>query len=121
MESYFSVDNIYRFSEQYVLGIGYYTTFVFVAYSFLKARQFRFDFVVAVEKLSVKRQFVRFVSHEVRTPLNSCVLGLEYLKNMCSGSGSGGQSSDDMLTVLDEILDSCTTVSATAMMNLLCA
>jgi signal transduction histidine kinase len=101
-------------------------------------QKFRFDLVVAKEKLSIKRQFVRYVSHEVRTPLNSCSLGLSYLKNLCekklnetpttqksegseettgeanvvsSSPPSNGVRDDlnGMLTVIDEIADCCDT------------
>jgi signal transduction histidine kinase len=72
-------------------------------------QQFRFELVVAKEKLSIKRQFVRYVSHEVRTPLNSCALGLSYLRNMCTKGPTTEDSSETMLTVIDEIADCCDT------------
>ena len=104
-----------------MLGVGYSVTFFQFILAILMTQQFRLDYVVAVEKLSVKRQFVRFVSHEIRTPLNSCALGLSYLRKMCvdtvappaaAAAPAGAPSADSLVTVIDEILDSCTMVGA---------
>jgi signal transduction histidine kinase/CheY-like chemotaxis protein len=120
----FQFDNIYELCEVYVLATAYTATCFQFLYSNLLTQQFRFDLVVAKEKLSIKRQFVRYVSHEVRTPLNSCSLGLSYLRNMCTAQSVPGShssdsypseptanndSSDTMLTVIDEITDCCDT------------
>jgi hypothetical protein len=53
---------------------------------------FLYDFFVRQEfhekksVLEAKRKFVRFVSHEVRTPLNSVCMGLKLLKEELSGA-----------------------------------
>jgi signal transduction histidine kinase len=79
----YSYDNIYELSDTYILGTAYLATMFQFLYASIMTQQYRFDLVVAKEKLSIKRQFVRYVSHEVRTPLNSCSLGLSYLRNLC--------------------------------------
>eukprot|EP00603_Paraphysomonas_imperforata_P002953 CAMPEP_0114426884 /NCGR_PEP_ID=MMETSP0103-20121206/8044_1 /TAXON_ID=37642 ORGANISM="Paraphysomonas imperforata, Strain PA2" /NCGR_SAMPLE_ID=MMETSP0103 /ASSEMBLY_ACC=CAM_ASM_000201 /LENGTH=807 /DNA_ID=CAMNT_0001595891 /DNA_START=24 /DNA_END=2447 /DNA_ORIENTATION=- len=132
----FTVDNLYNFSLTYLLGTSYLATFFQFLYSNTLSQQFRFDLVVAKEKLSIKRQFVRYVSHEVRTPLNSCTLGLTFLKKLCEkqkGLSLPAQVSEDlenvdavtslvptstantfadlntMVSVIDEISDCCDT------------
>ena len=54
----------------------FFTSLLFVLYDFFVRR----DFLAKKELLEAKRQFVRFVSHEVRTPLNSVFLGLALLQ-----------------------------------------
>lgn len=49
---------------------------LFVLYDFFVHREFD----ARAELLEAKRQFVRFISHEVRTPLNSVVMGLTLLQ-----------------------------------------
>jgi signal transduction histidine kinase len=134
----YGFDNMYNFGETYLLGTTYMLNIFQFLFAYVIMQKFRFDLVVAKEKLSIKRQFVRYVSHEVRTPLNSCSLGLSYLKNLCekklnetpttqksegseettgeanvvsSSPPSNGVRDDlnGMLTVIDEIADCCDT------------
>jgi signal transduction histidine kinase len=116
LELLFQSRNIYEFEQSYVLNVGYVVTAFHFVFSYVMTQQFRFDLVVAIEQLSVKRQFVRFVSHEVRTPLNSCVLGLQYLRNSYTAPSSSSSSarplsSEAVVTIIDEIVDSCSMVS----------
>jgi signal transduction histidine kinase len=52
------------------------TASVFILYDFFVRR----DINVKTELLDAKRKFVRFVSHEVRTPLNSVCMGLSLIR-----------------------------------------
>lgn len=52
------------------------TSLFFVLYDFCVRREFH----AKRELMEARRQFMRFVSHEVRSPLNSCSMGLELLQ-----------------------------------------
>lgn len=56
----------------------------------------RKEFDAKKDLLEAKRQFVRFVSHEVRTPLNSVSMGLTLMKEEMAQS-IGYKSADEML------------------------
>jgi len=53
-----------------------FTTFLFLVYDLFVRR----EFVARHNLLQAKRQFMRFVSHEVRTPLNSVIMGLTIVR-----------------------------------------
>jgi len=55
--------------------------------------------------LEVKRMFVRYVSHEVRTPLNAVVLGLSYLKTQHQSKQVSMEK--EVLEVVEEVRLSC--------------
>jgi signal transduction histidine kinase/CheY-like chemotaxis protein len=59
-----------------------FTSLAFFLYDFFVRREFN----AKKELLDAKRQFMRFVSHEVRTPLNSVVMGLTILKTELAAS-----------------------------------
>lgn len=109
----YSFNNIYEFCETYIVATAYLASFFQFLYSNLMTQHFRFELAVTKEKLAIKRQFVRYVSHEVRTPLNSCSLGLLYLRSMCTSTAPSVVSSEnfcsEMVKVIDEITDSCDT------------
>ena len=69
--------------------------------------EYRHDTVQLHNKLVVKRMFVRYVSHEVRTPLNSCILGVEYLKTAIRTPTEACIA--EMADILDEVSESCNT------------
>ena len=54
------------------------------------------EFDAKKELLEAKRQFVRFVSHEVRTPLNSVSMGLTLMKEEMA-QALGYKSAEDMI------------------------
>lgn len=72
---------VYSTQNPYVATIGVvfvivFTSFLFFLYDFFVRQEFN-------EKRSVleaKRMFIRFVSHEVRTPLNAACMGLRLLQ-----------------------------------------
>jgi len=72
---------IYRTKNPLYAALGAFlcivlTTIAFVLYDFYVRKEFH----AKGELLDAKRKFVRFVSHEVRTPLNSVSMGLSLLK-----------------------------------------
>jgi len=54
-----------------------FTSLLFVAYDYYVRKEFN----AKNQLLEAKRRFVRFVSHEVRTPLNTVCMGLTLLEN----------------------------------------
>jgi signal transduction histidine kinase len=69
-----------------------FTSILFILYDFCVQREFSTkDYL-----LDSKRRFVRFVSHEVRTPLNSVFMGLTLMQDEIAVS-LGYKSSDDFL------------------------
>jgi len=54
-----------------------FTSCLFIAYDYYVRKEFN----AKNQLLEAKRQFVRFVSHEVRTPLNTVCMGLTLLEN----------------------------------------
>jgi len=68
---------------------------------FVYDRCVRDEFDAKKDLLESKRQFVRFVSHEVRTPLNSVSMGLTLMKEEMAQS-LGYKSADAMLEECDD-------------------
>lgn len=58
------------------VGIILFTSILFFLYDFFVRREFRSK----KDLFEAKRKFVRFVSHEVRTPMNSVCMGLSVLQ-----------------------------------------
>ena len=56
-------------------------------------------------ELEIKRNFIRFISHEVRTPLNVALMGVEYLEG-CSEYVQKAFK-EKYMTTLSELKDSC--------------
>ena len=75
-----------------------FTVLMFAAYDFLVRREFN----AKHELLKAKRHFMRYVSHEVRTPLNSVCMGLhlmqEEIQEKLTNPGSDGCESA-MITI----------------------
>ena len=72
---------IYATNAPFVAAMGAVSIIFFVsALFFLYDRCVRKEFNARKELLEAKRQFVRFISHEVRTPLNSVGMGLTLMK-----------------------------------------
>ena len=53
--------------------------------------------------LDMRRNFVRFISHEVRTPLNSLSMGLKLMKKGIEN----GESREEILNTLEEVREAC--------------
>ena len=54
--------------------------------------------------LETKKNFVRYISHEVRTPLNIVYMGLQFLTSDANRVGTENQ---DNAVLLGEVLDAC--------------
>ena len=67
--------------------------------------EYRHDYAQLQAKLSAKGMFVRHVSEEVRTPLNTCCLGIACMKKMIHSPTK--DVIDEMRVILDEVLQSC--------------
>ena len=83
--------DVYSTNNPLVATIGsvaiiLFTSLLFFLYDFLVRKEFN----AKKELLEAKRQFVRFISHEVRTPLNTVSMGLTLLQHemdrACPGS-----------------------------------
>ncbi len=62
-----------------------FTSLLFVGYDYYVRKEFN----AKNQLLAAKRRFVRFVSHEVRTPLNTVCMGLTLLENDLAGALEG--------------------------------
>jgi signal transduction histidine kinase/CheY-like chemotaxis protein len=84
-----------------------FTSFLFLLYDLFVRREFN----AKKELLEAKRKFVRFVSHEVRTPLNSVCMGLTLMKeeiaaNLNRNKENKEKNNDNLrawLTLTDEV------------------
>jgi len=92
-----------EFVETYTTNKPIYLCFAFVGVIlfvsllfFIYDRCVRVEFDQKKDLLEAKRQFVRFVSHEVRTPLNSVSMGLTLMKEEMAQK-LGYKSAEDML------------------------
>lgn len=73
--------NAYSTNNPTVAIVGCLVVIVIIAMLFcLYDRFVRQEFVEKQKLLEAKRTFVRFVSHEVRTPLNTVALGVNLRK-----------------------------------------
>ena len=69
-----------------------FTSILFMLYDFMVRK----EFTTKDKLLESKRRFVRFISHEVRTPLNSVTMGISLLQDECANA-LGHKSSHEML------------------------
>lgn len=76
-----------------VVVVMCFTSFLFLIYDLFVRREFN----AKKELLSAKRKFVRFVSHEVRTPLNSVCMGLTLLKDEMAAATNNAASEERAL------------------------
>lgn len=76
------------------VGIIIATSLAFLLYNRLVSNEFHRRQAV----YSAKRQFLRFISHEVRTPLQSVVLGLQLLKEEVSSMIYGEKDESQVTT-----------------------
>eukprot|EP00549_Striatella_unipunctata_P019166 CAMPEP_0118698364 /NCGR_PEP_ID=MMETSP0800-20121206/15151_1 /TAXON_ID=210618 ORGANISM="Striatella unipunctata, Strain CCMP2910" /NCGR_SAMPLE_ID=MMETSP0800 /ASSEMBLY_ACC=CAM_ASM_000638 /LENGTH=652 /DNA_ID=CAMNT_0006598159 /DNA_START=23 /DNA_END=1982 /DNA_ORIENTATION=- len=86
----------YQTNNPRVFAIGTICTIVLTSLLFLMYEFFvRRDAMKKEELLQAKRRFMRFVSHEVRTPLSAVCMGLDVLQNEISTS-FGFQTTDEL-------------------------
>lgn len=67
------------------------TSGLFIFYDIVIRR----EYFVKKDLMEAKRKFIRFVSHEVRTPLNSVHMGLTVLRGELEAKYGGGPMNDD--------------------------
>ena len=87
---YLMGDSEFPFSIVVCLGTVFvmlFTSLLFVAYDYYVRKEFN----AKNQLLEAKRRFVRFVSHEVRTPLNTVCMGLTLLENDLAGALDGSE------------------------------
>lgn len=77
-----------------------FTVCMFMAYDFLVRREFS----AKHELLKAKRHFMRYVSHEVRTPLNSVCMGLNLMQEEIQAklTTPGSDGSENAMITIDE-------------------
>lgn len=73
---------VYSTNNPWVATVGAvciiaFTSLLFLLYDFMVRR----EFVAKQELLASKRKFMRFVSHEVRTPMNSVCMGISVIQH----------------------------------------
>eukprot|EP01041_Mallomonas_annulata_P000285 gene285-511_t len=66
---------------EYICVRTYVDTFLLLGYTLINDRFFRKELQFAQNTLEVKRAFVNYISHEMRTPLNTIFLGLKLLQD----------------------------------------
>lgn len=71
--------------------VMFFTVLMFAAYDFLVRREFS----AKAELLKAKRHFMRYVSHEVRTPLNSVCMGLNLMQEEIQSKLSTTRAGND--------------------------
>ena len=93
---------VYRTTNPKFATIGAVCIIIFISILFILYDFFvRQEFSTKDVLLDSKRRFVRFVSHEVRTPLHSVFMGLTVMQDEIAVS-LGYKSSDDFLECIEE-------------------
>jgi signal transduction histidine kinase/CheY-like chemotaxis protein len=98
-------DDFYGVSVTSFLILQYNMTIFLVLMSLLVTMKYRQDFVRLQRKIGVKSMFVKYVSHEVRTPLNCCILGIAYLKGLITAPAECFISEASI--ILEELAEGC--------------
>jgi signal transduction histidine kinase/CheY-like chemotaxis protein len=104
---YFRHDVFIGLSATTLVIFSYIGVSFLVVMSTILTHEIRHDFAEAQQSLSVKRMFVRYVSHEVRTPLSSCMLGIEYMKAAILNPTEA--CIEEITGILDEVSEGCNT------------
>ena len=98
---------MYNVSPTTMLIISYDAVMFLVLMSIIITNEYRHVHAQAQIQLEVKRMFVKYVSHEVRTPLNSCMLGIQYMKDAIRQPTE--ESIQEIAGILDEVSEGCNT------------
>eukprot|EP00980_Cylindrotheca_fusiformis_P020045 scaffold7133_cov116-Cylindrotheca_fusiformis.AAC.6 len=102
----------YSTANPMIASIGFVLVLIVTAVMFvLYDRVIRRDYYVKRDLLEAKRKFVRFVSHEVRTPLSSMSMGLSVLRSELD-TRFGNQNNpkckgSDLIVLADEVAVNC--------------
>jgi signal transduction histidine kinase len=100
-------NQIYDVSPMRYMVLSYDAIIFLVMMSIIITNEFRHEHAQAQVQLEVKRMFVKYVSHEVRTPLNSCMLGLQYMKEAILRPTE--ECVQEIAGILDEVSEGCST------------
>jgi signal transduction histidine kinase len=98
---------MYLISPVAILVLSYDEIVFLVMMSIIITNEYRHETAKAQMQLEVKRMFVKYVSHEVRTPLNSCMLGIQYMKEIIQQPTDA--SILEITDILDEVSEGCNT------------
>jgi signal transduction histidine kinase len=100
-------NQMYLISPVAILVLSYDEIVFLVMMSIIITNEYRHETAKAQMQLEVKRMFVKYVSHEVRTPLNSCMLGIQYMKEIIQQPTDA--SILEITDILDEVSEGCNT------------
>ena len=95
--------NTYRFlnplaAMAVVIGIVFFVTVIFLFYDLAVRREFS----AKEELLEARRRFVRYISHEVRTPLNAACIGLSLMQEE-QAQAAGFSKAEELTAHLDQL------------------
>eukprot|EP00607_Mallomonas_marina_P008441 CAMPEP_0182424572 /NCGR_PEP_ID=MMETSP1167-20130531/10775_1 /TAXON_ID=2988 /ORGANISM="Mallomonas Sp, Strain CCMP3275" /LENGTH=557 /DNA_ID=CAMNT_0024604463 /DNA_START=625 /DNA_END=2298 /DNA_ORIENTATION=- len=93
----------YTVSGTYLTVITYGISGITLSMSILQGRVLTKEISERQQALDMKRMFVRYVSHEVRTPLNTVFMGLDVLKNDLEHI----RGSSEAIETVKELKESC--------------
>ena len=93
------------FSEWHMVVINFLIMAASLTALLVEARLQKFQIMLGLDTLSTRRAFVRYVSHEVRTPLNVMSLGLDLLEEELSEDTSA--VSEEYLQSVKQVQESC--------------
>jgi signal transduction histidine kinase/CheY-like chemotaxis protein len=100
-------DMMYDTSPATILIHSFNTVAFLVMMYVIITNEFRHEHIKAQVQLEVKRMFVKYVSHEVRTPLNSCILGIQYMKQAIRDPTE--ECVQEIAGILEEVSEGCST------------
>jgi signal transduction histidine kinase/CheY-like chemotaxis protein len=100
-------DMVYSISPEEILVYSYNTLVFLIMIYVIITNEFRHEHIRAQVQLEVKRMFVKYVSHEVRTPLNSCMLGIQYMKQAIRDPTE--ECVEEIAGILEEVSEGCST------------
>lgn len=90
---------------EYIIAYTYMEVVFVLCLNVLTMTAVREEFVLTKDALDAKRLFVRYISHELRTPMNIALNGCKYLKENTDEK----LEPDKMDTIID-VVDSCVAV-----------
>jgi len=108
---FFLSHSISRREDSMMTGVLFFVFSMYVMNTLMGliiTNDYRNVYIKLEQKLVVKRKFVSYVSHEVRTPLNNCTLGVNYMKNLLSSDPTEACIAE-VREILDEVDDGCRT------------
>ena len=93
-------------SESSVVLLNFLTMAASLTALVVETRLKKFQIIAGLDALATRRAFVRYISHEVRTPLNIISLGLDLLEDELKEDDSNELNADYVASV-QQVQDSC--------------